>query len=220
MNLDAGNRRWYMRDGGWKNQESDSHPPVLRVLGFDPGKVNFGWSVTDHVVTLRGGMASRVVASGMVPELPGDLSGDVADGIRPFSDFATRLRSRFVPDAMSVERFMASGLRVGTTMEIANLLAGVLAHFCRLSETAMYMVPAVTWKTAFNRAMGGKDALKDVYAACAATPHQIDASLVGCWAASEMCLCAPFESLAGDRLVPFLETLETTSTGRLRNVRV
>lgn len=193
---------------------------MLRVLGFDPGKVNFAWSVTDHVVTARYGMVSRVVESGMVRDLPEGMLGDMAVATRGFSNLATALHGKFAPDAVVAERFTASGLRVGTTIEISNMLAGVLAYECRLRYRPMHMVASVTWKNAFNNAAGDKEALKDVYRVCAATPHQVDASMLGCWLASDMVLCRPFESVSGDSLAPFLESIEATSTERLRNVRV
>ena len=191
----------------------------VKVLGFDPGKTNFAWSLTEHVATpLR--MTSRVVTSGLLPSTIGDLTNDLVKEIDQLDDFLHGLMCEHAPDVVASERFMAQGLRVGTTIEIANIIMGVLLYKSLHHATPMYVTPAVTWKNAYNRAAGRKKALDDVYKACAATPHQVDASLISCWVASEELLCDRFESVADeDSLIEFLESLESTSTHRLRRIR-
>ena len=224
-------REWFTAAGGWL-QFSDwresaanphhDHPPVVRILGFDPGKVNFAWSITDHIISPGLDMLSRAVASGLVPDVPQSMSGDLTEAVGAPTGFVRELVTEYTPiTSVVAERFMASGLRVGTTIEVANLMAGVFLHMCwSRTGTPMEMVPAVTWKNAFNRAAGYGEALKDVYGSCAATPHQVDASLLGCFAASAALSCDPFESVASDGgLAAFLETLEMTSRQRLRAVR-
>ena len=228
MAYNINNEKWYLAAGGWRQFTGkhpkpgfgDNHPPVIRVLGFDPGKVNFAWSVTDHIIS-NTNMVSCVVYSGLVPDMPISLKDELLAGFVKPSNFLYTKIGDYQPDSIIVERFMAQGLRVGTTIEISNIIAGILlSESMSLDIDDFHMVTAVTWKNAFNRMLGHKDALKETYKVCAATPHQVDASLMGCWIASSMLLCEPFESIADeDSLARFLESLELTSQHKLRNIR-
>ena len=199
---------------------------VVRTIGMDPGSKNFGWSVTDHWIDDhwiddKPRMVSETVASGMFLEPLSDLKAkDLTKAAEPYKDAFYGLAYGYQPNAVMIERFMASGLRVGTTIEVANIMAGVTITVCQDAGLEMYMTPAVTWKGYFNRAFGYKEALKDVYRSCAATPHQVDASLLGVFCASTLLDCEPFESISEEEdLIFFLASLQDTSETRLRRIR-
>lgn len=191
----------------------------MRVGSLDPGSKNVGYAVTDHWIGDDLEFRCDVVQCGMVPGMPTSVP---ADAESMFEQLESAMSDTFLAaaadaDMWAFERFMVRGPRVGAVAEIANLIIGYVCSFA-CGTGAMHMLPAVTWKNAFARMAkrNDLDALEDLYKVCCTPPHELDAALIGCYAASSYLLAEPF-SMFVDRttLYGFLDGLETATSSKL-----
>ena len=73
-------------------------------------------------------MLSRVVDSGLLPDVPTSMIEDLSVSVDKTTRFISELLVKYMPTTVIVERFMAQGIRVGTTIEIANVFAGIILY--------------------------------------------------------------------------------------------
>lgn len=100
----------------------------FRVLGCDPGKVNFGWAIySDEGLEEYGTL-----------EGAGDLSRLDAAG-----SFFERLVKKKQPDAVCIERFHPRpGMGAVHNIEVVNLMIGQCRAICRLYRVPVTLITA------------------------------------------------------------------------------
>lgn len=174
------------------------------MLSFDPGSRNFAWCVSEH--KWDGVQRSRVVANGLmdsVKQLEGVdqfVAGGLQEVVAELEDLmwwymqkGAGLDARNMMDCICIERFMARGVMVGGTSELTNMIIGAAVMlddmyrktFGKGVGLGLKVITPASWKNAFDR-MLGKGKLKETYKMCRAKEHQLDASLIGCYAASRI----------------------------------
>lgn len=138
-----------------------------RILAFDPGSVNMGISLVELTDL------PHVRANATMSNPIHDIKYFMHDR-RLFLHEVKTWISLYGPTAIVAERFQARGLR-GPTVECVSMMLGVLS----MLKLPVLFITASTWKNNFQRRFGVN--LRDVYREIRTTPHQLDASLIGCY---------------------------------------
>jgi hypothetical protein len=155
----------------------------LNVLGFDPGRKNFGCFagkiVNGILIPLESSMLQNPIQ---------ELKGDNLGAIGTYTEEMRSFIACYEPDAIVIERFMSRGLK-GKTIELVSLMVGILASLVyeyRLQgfNITIQSVTAASWKNRVNKVFP----LVDVYADL--KPHKVpdhcvDAALMSLYAISE-----------------------------------
>lgn len=125
----------------------------MRILGFDPGKINFGYAVLDDGKLLENGFLRPME----------DLSFDA------FDDHVAHLIFEHQPDAVIMERFMIRGSRTtgAVSAESVNLMIGRLTKICADYNIPWYLITAAQWKNYIKKHAPPAFPIKNV--------HQLDA---------------------------------------------
>lgn len=138
------------------------------ILAFDPGSVNMGISL---VKTYKG--KAKVVANATMMHPIHDIPLFMTQQ-REFVNEVKQWIDQFHPSAIVAERFQSRGLR-GATVECVSMMLGILSTF----GLPVLFITAATWKNQYQRRFGVN--LREVYKEIDTTPHQLDASLIGCF---------------------------------------
>lgn len=139
-----------------------------RILGFDPGTKNMGISC----VELRGSKCHVLANATMEHPLH-----DIKAFMNQRDAFLSEVQSwidLFDPQAIVAERFQTRGLK-GPTIELVSMMLGILG----MLGLPVLFVPAVVWKNKFQKRFYCD--LREMYGQISTTPHQLDASLIGCY---------------------------------------
>ena len=139
------------------------------ILAFDPGSVKMGISL----VELRKDGTPRIVANATMMHPIHDIPSFMSQQ-REFVNEVKSWIEQFQPKAIVAERFQSRGLR-GATVECVSMMLGILSTF----NLPTLFITAATWKNQYQKRFDVN--LRDVYKEIATTPHQLDASLIGCF---------------------------------------
>lgn len=156
----------------------------MRVLSFDPGTSNFAFSIQDYVFE-DNKLRATVVGTGMFNKCITQLHGKhMHHQIRRFRKAMIKLRDKYKPDLVSIERFQSRGLK-GTTIECICIMIGFMLHIFRKQQPKIFL--ASTWKNRINRLVDLKATYTDYELqkkASTKTPHELDATLIGFYIAT------------------------------------
>lgn len=139
-----------------------------RILGFDPGTKNMGISC----IELRGNKC-YVLANATMEHPLHDIKAFMIQRDAFLSEVQYWITT-FEPDAIVAERFQTRGLK-GPTIELVSMMLGILG----MLNLPVLFVPAVVWKNKFQKRFCCD--LREMYGEINTTPHQLDASLIGCY---------------------------------------
>lgn len=90
----------------------------LTVLGLDPGKNNFSFSISE--VHLETGLKFRIKTTGMIENTFTDLTGDIEAQSRRFKKEVQKIIKGYGADVLIAERFMVRGRFMGGSAELIN----------------------------------------------------------------------------------------------------
>ena len=142
-----------------------------RILAFDPGTRNMGVAVV-----ATDGKRIRVLANSVLTN-PISTLVTFAQGRELFLSEVARWVDTFKPNGIIAERFQTRG-NGGPLIECVGVMLGLLAgSYAKLPVT---FITASTWKNAYHARFAGSD-LKLTYTSLRVPPHQLDASLIGCF---------------------------------------
>ena len=180
----------------------------IRVLSFDPGTANFGFSVVEYK-----DKGYRLVTCGLLKN-PMKMIADHKQLKKQsilFSKEVKKLLTKNKIDSLCIERFQPRGISKSTTIELVNMMIGMVVRilvreYKHISFSA-YM-PA-TWKNSVNKQ---KD-LKELYKLCGVAPHELDSSLMGVYHIERTLLQKPKQFLR----FPFKKWNNQLAAKSLRN---
>lgn len=135
------------------------------VLGLDPGKVNFGYSI----ILLRD-RAIKLLDKGVLKNTITDLKDNLYNRTCVFDTEIIDLVAVHGVTHIIGERFVSRGL-LGSLSEYVNIMLGICS--CRAKTDFQLLVPA-TWKNRFNKVYD----LDKLYSELRVTKHEIDATLI------------------------------------------
>lgn len=139
-----------------------------RILSFDPGTRNMGISCVELV-----GNVPHVLANATMEHPMHDIKAFMTQRDAFLSEVQYWINT-FNPSAIVAERFQTRGLK-GPTIEVVSMMLGILG----MLKLPVLFVPAVVWKNKFQKRFCAD--LRDMYSYINTTPHQLDASLIGCY---------------------------------------
>lgn len=139
------------------------------ILAFDPGSVNMGISLVE--ISKNG--TPRVIANATMMHPIHDIPKFMSQQREFVQEVQTWIK-QFQPRAIVAERFQSRGLR-GATVECVSMMLGILSTF----GLPTLFITASTWKNQYQKRFGVN--LREVYKEIDTTPHQLDASLIGCF---------------------------------------
>ena len=141
-----------------------------RILASDPGTRNYGIGC----VGVRGDKIDVVSSSLLTNPITILTAGHLAQRDLFVAEIR-RWHKMYAPNASIAERFQTRG-NGGPTIELVSTMNALTMAIKRMP---FKYVVASQWKNAFNKRFN--DCLKDMYAECLTTPHQLDAILIGCY---------------------------------------
>ena len=150
----------------------DLSTTVKRVIGFDPGSRNFGISCVgvdadDKVIVLGNSLITNPIFS---------LAEGLPNALDAFLEEVGKWFTLFKPNAFVMERFQTRG-GMGPLIE---LVSGMNLAVCsEYRHLPFKLTTAAIWKNQWHRRFDTQ--LDDMYRACLTTPHQLDATLIGCY---------------------------------------
>jgi len=154
----------------------------LRVMGLDPGTVNFGVFVGD-LIGKSSLFSIEVIESLMLDALVKKIDADIGDQVDHFSSSVKDLMLKHQPDVVVMERFQ-SRLMGGSTIEAVNIMIGCVANVVyqvseELGKNILFkLVTAATWKNRLNQIVD----LSLIYSlAPKKLIHRLDACLMACY---------------------------------------
>ena len=139
-----------------------------RILAFDPGTKNMGISCVELV-----GTSPKVLANATMENPLHDIYAFMQQRDAFLSEVDAWI-NMFEPDGIIAERFQTRGLK-GPTIECVSMMLGILGM---LGLPVMF-ITASTWKNKFQKRFCCD--LREMYDYINTTPHQLDASLIGCY---------------------------------------
>lgn len=193
----------------WLQLDADGIQAVSRrtefnsctILSMDPGTNNYAWSV----INVSRPFEVEVLASGMIKNTVNSLVGNVAQNADEFRTEVDALLKEFDPDFFIAERYMSRG-HGGTTIELVNIMIGIVISMWTKNADRLKLIPAAQWKNEWNKHSN----LVEFYSKVSCTVHQIDAIGIGIYGAAFWMDEVPFNSIA--ELEPRLvQQIEKTS---------
>lgn len=184
----------------------------ITVLGMDPGKTNYAWSVVQ--LKIDNPSKYRILGCGMIQNTISSMTGNTKEDVRKFVAEVRKLLRQYGADVIGAERFQARGLK-GNTSELVNVMIGCLFF---VPVKGVTLLTASTWKNAFNRVAD----LKQTYEQSALTPHQIDATSIGLYTGALYLNSKPFQfnmKLYKKRLEEFATNEQRTKFERRKKLR-
>lgn len=186
---------------------------MLTLLSSDPGFRNYGFSVVQFRKQGDNDLAFRILEAGHCSATVSNLkSGKVLVAqLAAYKEFLRAKVDKYGVQAFTAERFMTRGVN-GPSIEMVNFMLGVMVSSF---DKPVKLWPAVTWKNAVRRK--GVD-LSYWYKWCKASPHQLDATLIGIYTGYRAYGFNDFGNLdLEDRMPSIIERLESVSLEPLVN---
>lgn len=173
----------------------------MYLLAIDPGKVNFGFSVLEHVDGRY-----RVCRAGMIVHTIKDLkTNSITSGIDAFRSEISTITSKYQINTVVAERFLSRGL-LGSMSEYINIMLGVIGGMPEI--TTFTLVTPATWKNAAKRVFS----IDDVYKKCGVTHHHVDAALIGIyWIDTSLNKRVPFSDWTDSRCRRIVKQIATSA---------
>jgi len=141
----------------------------LTILGADPGKNNFGYSIVK--VKFEPPFRYQIAKTGLVKNVVYDLTKGVRAQSKAFRKEVGSILKEYEVDVLIAERYQNRGRMMGNTIELVNYMLGVMDS---LRTQDFVLITASQWKNAFNRHYD----LKEFYKEIPMIPHRIDAALI------------------------------------------
>lgn len=139
-----------------------------RILSFDPGTKNMGISCVELIKDKPHVLCNATMENPL---------HDIKAFMQQRDLFVSEVQAwidMFEPQAIVAERFQTRGLK-GPTIECVSMMLGILG----MMGLPVLFVPAVVWKNRFQKRFSTD--LREMYQYINTTPHQLDASLIGCY---------------------------------------
>jgi Holliday junction resolvasome RuvABC endonuclease subunit len=171
--LDEEQVRQYLRRGDLS---------TVRVLSMDPGVNNYAWSV----IEIKRPFEIKILASGMMTHTLTDLVGStVHQETLLFKQEVNQIMTDYDPQFLIAERYMSRGMG-GSTIELVNIMIGILASMWTHSSDRILFIPAAQWKNEFNKVVVDEQrtTLEHMYGKSKVTEHQIDSTCIGLYGAA------------------------------------
>lgn len=148
----------------------------MTLLGLDPGKNWFGYSVVK--VKFDPPFRYKVVTTGLVENVVYDLTKGIRFQSRSFKREISGLLRSHGADILIAERYQNRGRMMGATIELVNYMLGVMDS---LRVQDYVVITAAQWKNAFNKHYD----LKEFYRELPLVPHRVDATLIALYGAHQ-----------------------------------
>ena len=220
----------------------------LVIFANDPGTRNYGYAILRVELTPKKRSSPSAVkrSKGKEPlpftlkilPLEHGINRYVLDDLRvgrtmssqlaAYVDWIKGIAEKHRPEIFAAERFMVRRASSGVTTEyVAFMLGTAWSVLLGSSIRAFRFLPAAVWKNAFNRSSKLRP-LEEYYAEVeelrargfGVTPHQLDAFLIGVYAAHKAVRASGFEYLSPTFMTAFRKAApsleDTISTKRSR----
>ena len=194
----------------------------IRILGLDPGKTNFGISVTEFNAA---GTSYKPLYAGKLKNTITDMSQLVAH-MDHFND-ELGLLLEYKPQLVVIERFMNRGSFSGDQGEYVGCMLSLAAYQARANcGSAIQIVQPGVWKQAFNRVLGWKakdpkpTPLDKLYKYCLTESHELDAFLMTHFGHSLLTGTPYFSLIRSKPKSVFLAEFEAVATGKKKRKRL
>lgn len=198
------------------------------VWGFDPGKTNFAFALTEFTGT-------KFVPShaGMINPVLNSME-NLAEQILAFEEQLLALFAWRPPHCIAIERFMNRGKQFGDTGEYVSMMLAIVVRLVHTHypDCFIKIVQPGVWKTAFNRMRGDPakrvkgvpTAMEKATAYSLSEAHEFDAYMISHFIASSfiegLSNGKAYEHLAGPAGGrSFVELFDTVSTGKKHRKR-
>ena len=192
---------------------------TIRVMGLDPGPVNFSLALVD-VKYNRKRVSPTVVTSTML----NNTLFSMENATNRLKRMVKEIERHLLVDGVEVglivcERFQSRGLR-GLTTETTNVMIGALLIYLstKYPHIKLRLTTASTWKNKLNKVVN----LKELYKRVRTTPHQLDAVCMSIFAGyKRFNPDIMFKNLESNRQLTILVSgIEKTSRIELRKINV
>jgi len=195
----------------------------LRILSFDPGTSNFAYSIQEYSYD-GSKLKAKILGTGMFTKCVTQLTGNhMNKQIRKFQKAMLKIKRKYNPDRVFIERFQSRGL-TGTTIECINIMLGLMLNIFADKQPNIYL--ASTWKNRINKKLEGLfenptskkasqlDLTYKAYGmskvASPKTPHELDATLIGFYSATRILGMQDFENFNTNNWEKFISWFLTT----------
>jgi Holliday junction resolvasome RuvABC endonuclease subunit len=182
----------------------------IQLLACDPGTANFGYAIVEAYIE-EGKCPSnfKVLQYGKINCTVRQLTGGMSDNIGMYIATVKFLMSKYPElNGAIMERFQTRGIG-GPTIELVSLMIGVLSTFFYEENLPVKAIIASQWKQSCNRS---EIVLDDMYAkykdTVKATPHEIDAVMIGLYGLHLFARHKPYDSTFSKKLLNNLLKLE------------
>lgn len=156
-------------------------PDRFQILGCDPGKRNFAWSIMECGKDLP----YRVLGSGHFSPTITNMANPRAE-VTGFKASIEGSLKGFNPYYACVERFMVRGMNASYNHEVINFSIGIMFMVLKdmFPEMKIYPISAAVWKNHFARHYGNNVAEEILpQYETNLTEHQSDACCICVWSA-------------------------------------
>lgn len=181
------------------------------VFSADPGTKNFAYTI-QRIEIVDGDIKLKFIGTGMLKEPVKDITGvNAQEGLRHFAKQLRKVRKKYKPEVVVMERFQSRG-NGGSTIESINMMLGAVPVIFKKSE--ILFPTAATWKNRTKKFFDLKSAYKGYGLTSKAksytgvTEHQLDSALIGTWAAHKFLEAEDFEIFERVSLDQYVEALQ------------
>lgn len=182
----------------------------IQLLACDPGTANFGYAVVEAIIE-EGKAPSqfKVLQYGKINCTVRQLTGGMSDNLGMYVTTIKFLMKSY-PDLNGaiLERFQTRGIG-GPTIELVSVMIGVLSTFFHEESLPVKAIIASQWKQACTRSGIILDEAYLKYKGLVkATPHEIDAIMIGLYGLHLFARHKPYNSAFSKKVLNNLLKLE------------
>lgn len=182
----------------------------IQLLACDPGTANFGYAVVEAFIE-DGKIPTqfKVLQYGKLNCTVRQLTGGMSDNIGMYVTTVKFLMGKYPGlNGAILERFQTRGIG-GPTIELVSLMIGVLSTFFHEEQLPVKAIIASQWKQACTRS---GIVLEDAYLKykndVKATPHEVDAIMIGLYGLHLFARHKPYDSTFSKKILNNLLKLE------------
>lgn len=182
----------------------------IQLLACDPGTANFGYAIVEAIIE-EGKAPSqfKVLQYGKINCTVRQLTGGMSDNLEMYVTTIKFLMKSY-PDLNGaiLERFQTRGIG-GPTIELVSVMIGVLSTFFHEESLPVKAIIASQWKQACTRSGIILDEAYLKYRGLVkATPHEIDAIMIGLYGLHLFARHKPYNSAFSKKVLNNLLKLE------------